>query len=67
MMGVIGSMNQGDDNKGNAHCSCNQILSQEIGDTPSKTLGHLVLKTRVKHVLCPAQINKMFELNFNEQ
>ncbi|XP_078371358.1 uncharacterized protein LOC144655010 [Oculina patagonica] len=65
--GVIGNVNQNDDEEGNTHCSCNRIVSQEIGDSPSKTLGHFVLKTKVKEVLCPAQVSKMFEFDFNER
>ncbi|XP_078380267.1 uncharacterized protein LOC144663229 [Oculina patagonica] len=65
--GVIGNVNQNDDEEGNTHCSCNRIVSQEIGDSPSKTLGHFVLKTKVKEFLCPAQVNKMFEFDFNER
>ena len=65
--GVIGIMNpQNMDSEDISHCSCNRIVSREIGDSPSKTVSHLVIKTQVKEVFGPAQVSRMFELDFSE-
>ena len=64
--GVIGNVNPKENGKQNDHCSCNRIVTREIGAESSKTVGHFVLKTHVKEVISPAQVGKLFEFDFND-
>lgn len=64
--GIIGNVNPKENGQQNAHCSCNRIVSQEIGAKSSKTVRHFVLMTHVKKVISPAQVRKLFEFDFNK-
>ena len=65
--GIIGMTNPLTvDSQNNSHCSCNRIVSREVGDSLSKTVSHLVMKTQAREVYGPAQVSKMFELDFSE-
>ena len=64
--GVIGNASPKENGEQNEHCSCNRIVSREIGAESSRTVGHFVLKTHVKEVISSAQVGKMFEFDFNE-
>lgn len=48
------------------HSLFNRIVSQEIGDSPSKTLGHFVLKTRVKKFFAQHKSTRCSEFDSNE-
>ena len=64
--GVIRSINLDKDGEDDGHCSGNWIISREIGRGSIRTVSHLVMKTQVKEVFGPTQVNRMFELDFNE-
>ena len=64
--GIIGNLSLNYSGEESEHCTCDQIISRANGMEASKTIGHFVLKTCVKEVLSPAQIGKLFELDFNE-
>ena len=64
--GVIGNLCLNYSGEESEHCTCDQIISRENGAEASKTIGHFVLKIHVKEILSPAQIGKLFELDFNE-
>ena len=64
--GVIGSINLDKDGENDGHCSCKRIISREIGEGSSRTVSHFVMKSQVKEVCGPTQVNRMFELDFKE-
>ena len=64
--GVIGSINLDEDGEDDGRCSCHRIISREIGEGLSRTVSHFVMRTQVEKVFGPAQVNRMFELDFNE-
>ena len=64
--GVIGTINLDKHVEDDGHCSCNRIISREIGEGSSRTVSHFVMKTQFKEVFGPTQVNRMFELDFNE-
>ncbi|XP_067027926.1 uncharacterized protein [Acropora muricata] len=64
--GVIGIVDRKEYDEDSIECSCNRIVSKEIKDGSSMIVGHFVAKTQVKEIVCPSQIGKMFEFDFNE-
>lgn len=58
--GVIGIVDRKEYDEDTIECSCNRIVSKEIKDGSSMTVGHFVAKTRVKEIVCAVQIGKVF-------
>ena len=51
--------------KGEESVGVNRVAAYEVAFSPKKKC-HFVLKTHTKEILNPAQVNRMFELDFSE-
>ena len=63
---VIGVVNPTESEEDDSHCSCHCIASLEVNPSSGKRMCHFALKTKVKEIFKPAQVMKMFEVDFHE-
>ena len=64
--GIVGRVTSNNSEVDSDIC-VNRIVTREVFPAERLTQCNFVLRTQIKEVLNPVQINRMFELNFNEK